>query len=226
MILRLKKHLPALVTLNSFALFPEYFISISLIYILIVVVLSSYNVYGLIIQQCLSECIAVILLLTCCLIINNDTSVLNFTNFNNSILNDYFAFLAKNFICLFSAVYLLIISNFFKEQKLVSFEYLLIILFSILGFLVMCCSNDLLIAYLSMELSSLAFYILAAFRKTSTYSIESGVKYFIIGAISSSLFLLGSSFIYGCTGSINFLDFQDLLNLSFPCLDLNCFLNK
>ena len=71
----------------------------------------------------------------------------------------------------------------------------------------MCSSNDLLTAYLSIELSSLAFYILASFRKISSYSVESGIKYFVTGAVSSAFFLLGSSFIYGLTGSINFSDF-------------------
>jgi len=78
----------------------------------------------------------------------------------------------------------------------------------------MCSSNDLLTAYLSIELSSLAFYILASFRKVSSYSVESGIKYFITGAVSSTFFLLGSSFIYGFTGSINFSDFFFLFECS------------
>jgi len=117
-------------------------------------------------------------------------------------------------ICWFSAFYFLIVSNFLKEQKLTSFEYLLIILFAVLGLLLMCSSNDLLTAYLSIELSSLAFYILASFRKVSSYSVESGIKYFITGAVSSTFFLLGSSFIYGFTGSINFSDFFFLFECS------------
>lgn len=99
------------------------------------------------------------------------------------------------------------------------FFYLSRFLFAILGILLMCSSNDLLTAYLAMELSSLAFYILASFRKISTYSVESGIKYFIIGAISSAFFLLGSSFIYGAIGSINFSDFQDLFELSIFYFD-------
>jgi NADH-quinone oxidoreductase subunit N len=74
----------------------------------------------------------------------------------------------------------------------------------------MCSSNDFLTAYLSLELSSLALYILASFKKTSSYSIESGLKYFIIGAISSAFFLLGSSFIYLYSGSVHFDDFKTL----------------
>lgn len=78
----------------------------------------------------------------------------------------------------------------------------------------MCSSNDLLTAYLSIELSSLAFYILASFRKISSYSVESGIKYFVTGAVSSAFFLLGSSFIYGFTGSLNFSDFVCLFECS------------
>jgi NADH-quinone oxidoreductase subunit N len=165
-------------------------------------------------QKALSESATLILLMTSYLIFNDDLLTLNFLNFNNSIINDYFAFFTKILICLFSAFYFFIVGNFLKEQKLTSFEYLLIILFAILGLMLMCSSNDLLTAYLAIELSSLAFYILASFRKTSSYSVESGIKYFVTGAISSAFFLLGSSFIYGLTGSINFSDFHDLFECS------------
>jgi NADH:ubiquinone oxidoreductase subunit 2 (subunit N) len=83
-----------------------------------------------------------------------------------------------------------IIADSLKEQKLTSFEYLLITLFAVLGLLFMCCSNDLLTAYLAIELSSLAFYLLASFKKTSSYSVEGGIKYFITGAVSSAFFFI------------------------------------
>lgn len=85
----------------------------------------------------------------------------------------------------------------------------------------MCSCNDLLTAYLAIELSSLAFYILASFRKVSTYSVESGIKYFITGAISSAFFLLGSSFIYGAIGSINFDDFRSIFQISIAFMGPN-----
>ena len=206
--------LPSLVSLHSFSVFPEYFLSISIIYVLIVVTLITYNIFNLMLQKALSESMTLVLLMTSYLIFNDDLLILNFSNFNNSIINDYFAFFTKILICLFSAFYFFIVGNFLKEQKLTSFEYLLIILFAILGLMLMCSSNDLLTAYLAIELSSLAFYVLASFRKTSSYSVESGIKYFVTGAISSAFFLLGSSFIYGLTGSINFTDFHDLFECS------------
>jgi NADH-quinone oxidoreductase subunit N len=207
--------LSSLVFLQSFTIFPEYFIGVSIIYILIVVVLITYNVYGLMLQKAVSECMALIMFMSCFLLLNDDLISVDLLTFNNSVLNDYLSFFTKFIVCFSSAIYFLIISNSLKEQKLTSFEYLLLILFSILGLMLMCSSNDLLTAYLSIELASLSCYLLASFKKTSSYSVEGGIKYFITGAVSSAFFLLGSSLIYGITGSINFYDFFDLLNRRF-----------
>lgn len=203
------------VSLQSFTIFPEYFIGVSIIYILIVIVLVTYNVYGLMLQKAVSECIALIMFMACFLLINDDLIAVNLLTFNNAILNDYFSFFTKFVVCFSSAIYFLVIANSLKDQKLTSFEYLLLILFSVLGLILMCSSNDLLIVYLSIELASLSCYLLASFKKTSSYSVEGGIKYFITGAVSSAFFLLGSSFIYGITGSINFYDFFDLFNRRF-----------
>jgi len=148
--------------------------------------------------------------MTSFLIFNDDLLIFNFLTFNNSIVNDYFGFFTKMLLCLSSSIYFFIIANYLKEQKLVSFEYLLLVLFAVLGFLLMCSSNDLLLGYLAMELGSFPLYIIASFKKTSSYSVDSGVKYFITGAVASSFYLLGSSMIYGFTGSINFSDFHNL----------------
>ena len=212
------------ISLQSFTVFSEYFIALSIIYILIVISLISYNSYQLMLQKALSDSISLILLMACYLMINDDLIAKECFVFDQSIINDYFGFFTKFLICFFSSVYFLFISDFLKEQKLTSFEYLTIILFAVLGLMLMCSSNDLLIAYLTIELSSLAFYILASFKKTSSYSIEGGIKYFITGAVSSAFFLLGSSFIYGITGSINFYDFLTLFRRSqfdlFPFRDV------
>jgi NADH-quinone oxidoreductase subunit N len=207
--------LSSLVFLQSFTIFPEYFIGVSIIYILIVVVLITYNVYGLMLQKAVSECMALIMFMSCFLLLNDDLISVDLLTFNNSVLNDYLAFFTKFIVCFSSAIYFLIIANSLKEQKLTSFEYLLLLLFSVLGLILMCSSNDLLTAYLSIELASLSCYLLASFKKTSSYSVEGGIKYFITGAVSSAFFLLGSSLIYGITGSINFYDFFDLFNRRF-----------
>lgn len=227
---KISSGLYSVVLLNSFTVFPEYLISVSILYVLIVMVLVTYNVYGIMIQKALSECIALTLFMACYLMVNDDlialeiptsysaindlTVMSNISSFNNSIINDYFGFFTKFIVCFSSAIYFMLIASSLKEQRLTSFEYLLITLFAVLGLMLLCSSNDLLTAYLAIELFSLASYVLASFRKTSNYSLESGLKYFITGAISSAFFLLGSSFIYGFTGSINFTFFAKLFGYS------------
>jgi NADH:ubiquinone oxidoreductase subunit 2 (subunit N) len=72
-------------------------------------------------------------------------------------------------------------------------------------------SCDLLSMYLSVEFQSLAFYVLASFKRTSEFSTEAGLKYFILGAFSSALLLFGSSILYGLTGLTNFNDYLKLV---------------
>jgi len=74
------------------------------------------------------------------------------------------------------------------DQKINSFEYIILILFAIFGLILLCCSNDLITAYLAIEVQSLSFYLLAGYKKNSIFSTESGLKYFVLGAFSSSMF--------------------------------------
>jgi NADH:ubiquinone oxidoreductase subunit 2 (subunit N) len=141
-------------------------------------------------------------------------------SFSNSIYNDFISLFSKLLIIITSIFYLLIIQNYLIDQKLCYFEYYILILSSVLGFCLLCCSNDFLTAYLAIELQSLSLYVLAAFKKNSTYSVESGIKYFILGALSTSIFLLGVSLVYGISGTINFMDLKDLFMWIFS---INCF---
>ena len=146
---------------------------------------------------------------------SNDVVLYFTTGFSKTIISDQFAFFTKFLVCFFSFLYFFIIADFLKEYRLSSFEYLLIMLFAIFGLVLLCISNDLLSAYLSIELISLSSYVLAGFKKTSSYSAEAGVKYLITGAISSAFFLLGSSFIYAYCGSVNLIDLGFVLSDSF-----------
>lgn len=105
------------------------------------------------------------------------------------------------------------IQRYITVQKINYFEYSILILFALLGIFFICSSNDLITAYLSIELQSLSFYVMAAMKKDSAFSVDAGLKYFILGAFSSSLFLFGSSILYGVSGSINFEDLKNLLFL-------------
>lgn len=148
------------------------------------------------------------------LLLNEDLLVMNSFSSNNFIVNDYLSFVTKLMICITSAAFLTIINISFRDEPIQNnFEYVVLITISVLGLLLLCSANDLITAYLAIELHSIAFYIMSTFKRSSSYSIESGLKYFIIGALSSAFFLFGSSLIYGCMGSLVFDDLRMFLSL-------------
>ena len=132
------------------------------------------------------------------------------------LLNDYLAFLSKAVICLVVFVFFLTLS--FTNSCLSlsnSFEYFSFVATSALGSLVLCSAGDLITAYLAIELQSVSFYLMACSKKNSSYSIESGLKYFIVGSFSSAFFLLGSSYIYVSFGTLNLAELKVLSSLWF-----------
>ena len=154
-----------------------------------------------------------IFVLTCYLILvyqQINLCQLALTSFNDTIYNDQLALISKLIIGISSILYLIFITQYLQDQKLSNFEYYIILLTSIFGFFLLCGANDLITAYLAIELQGLAFYVLASFKKSSNFSIESGVKYFVLGSLSTALFLLGVTFIYGLSGSLLLTDFKDL----------------
>jgi NADH:ubiquinone oxidoreductase subunit 2 (subunit N) len=112
---------------------------------------------------------------------------------------------------MFTLLLLFFIHNSIIDQNIIDFEFLLLFSFSIFASLLLVSSFDLITLYLSIELQSLCFYILAASKRKSRSSSEAGLKYFILGACSSSLLLFGMSLIYGFTGSTNFGDIAKIL---------------
>ena len=103
-----------------------------------------------------------------------------------------------------SSLFVLISSKkFITDNSLDKFEYPIIILLSILGMFFMVSANDLILFYLGLELQSLSLYILASIDRDNLRSTESGIKYFVLSALSSGL-LYGCSLLYGFTGSTNF----------------------
>ena len=91
-----------------------------------------------------------------------------------------------------------------KREKIIDYEYTQLIILSTLGMLLLISSKDLIVMYLSIETLSLSLYILAAIRKTGQLSTEAGLKYFILGALSSGLLLFGCALIYISTGLTDF----------------------
>jgi NADH-quinone oxidoreductase subunit N len=118
------------------------------------------------------------------------------------------------FVCFF------ISENIILRHKINAFEYLILLLCATLGLFFLTSAYDLISLYLAIEIQSLCLYVLAASKKDSSFSLEAGLKYFILGSFSSALFLFGSSLLYGCVGTTNFNSFS----LFFFNLD-NFFLN-
>jgi len=196
--------------LKEINIFPELFLGIALIYLVLHgTFLSMRNSYPLI-QNSMIYLGSLVLILCFILMLNEKLYVLDSITMNNSISNDYSSFISKTLITLLSLICLLMIQPYLNAKKLNQFEYVLLLLFSILGLYILCSSNDLITAYLAIELQTLSFYVLAAFNRNSTFSIDAGIKYFILGSLSSALFLFGSSLIYGVSGTINFSEFKDL----------------
>jgi NADH-quinone oxidoreductase subunit N len=101
--------------------------------------------------------------------------------------------------------------SYLNNKKVNSFEYFILILLACLGMVCLVSTNDLLALYMSIELMSLSFYVLAAYKRNSEFSGEAGLKYFILGAFSSGLLLFGTSMLYGFTGLTNFEEISKVL---------------
>jgi len=131
--------------------------------------------------------------------------------FSQSLLVDEFTFFFKTLLLIGSFGALLISKKYLCEEKIYSFEYILFLLFSTLSMLLMISSFDFLSLFLSIEFQTLCFYVLAASKRTSEFSTEAGMKYFLLGAFSSGILLFGCSLVYGFTGMTNFGDLRLLL---------------
>jgi NADH-quinone oxidoreductase subunit N len=139
----------------------------------------------------------------------------NFLYSFNAFLSNNFIIVLKLLIVIFTAIILLFSWPYFKREfEFKSFEFFVLLLLSVVGMGFLLSSNDFLTMYLTLELQSLCLYVLAGFKQNSILSIESGLKYFVLGSFSSGLLLFGSSLIYGVTGSINFFDINLFLNLN------------
>ncbi len=185
---------------NLNILLPEIFLSLSIFSILMigVFVKKSYNL--------ITKLSLLILLITIFTIYNSDVGTAKI--FSDSFIRDPFTNFIKTLI-LVSSIFVLSSSQvFIRDNKITKFEYPIIILMSILGMFVMVSSNDLILFYLGLELQSLSLYILAAIDTENPKSNESGIKYFVLSALSSGLLLYGCSLLYGFTGSTNF----DIIN--------------
>ena len=103
-----------------------------------------------------------------------------------------------------SLVTLLLSVEFMRQERIGGFEFPVLILISTLGMLMLIAANDFIALYLGFELMSLALYVIAAYRRHDVRATEAGLKYFVLGALSSGMMLYGMSLIYGYSGSVAF----------------------
>jgi NADH-quinone oxidoreductase subunit N len=137
-----------------------------------------------------------------CLVIITFILILNtyWLNYNYIFFNYEFNTIIKSIIIL-SVIFCFILS---ENSILQTFEFSFLILLSLLGFILLTMSYDLIMLYIAIEIQSISFYILSCLKRNSAFSTEAGLKYFILGALASGLFLFGCSIIYGLTGTTNF----------------------
>ncbi|MBC6406595.1 MAG: NADH-quinone oxidoreductase subunit NuoN [Rhodobacteraceae bacterium] len=124
--------------------------------------------------------------------------------FSGMIQDDGFARFAKIIVLLSAAAVLVMGRGYMQAQGILRFEYPLLVVLAVVGMMVMVSAGDLIALYMGLELQSLALYVVAALRRDSVKSTEAGLKYFVLGALSSGVLLYGASLVYGITGTTLF----------------------
>ncbi|MGQ0676179.1 MAG: NADH-quinone oxidoreductase subunit NuoN [Rhodospirillales bacterium] len=124
--------------------------------------------------------------------------------FHGQFVADHFALFMKLLVLGGSALTLVMSQEYARREGMARFEYPVLVLFATLGMMMMVSANDLISLYIGLELQSLSLYVVAAFKRDEVRSTEAGLKYFVLGALSSGMLLYGCSLVYGFAGSTNF----------------------
>src|SRR5580693_714991 len=131
--------------------------------------------------------------------------------FYGMFVTDAFALFMKALVLIGSAVTILMGMRYNEDQGIARFEFPVLVLLATTGMMVMISANDLITLYVGLELQNLALYVVASFNRDSVRSSEAGLKYFVLGALSSGMLLYGASLVYGFTGTTAFEDLTKLL---------------
>lgn len=124
--------------------------------------------------------------------------------FGGMFIDDAFSRFAKVVILLSAAAILLMSEGYMARRGLLRFEYPILIALAAVGMMMMVSAGDLIALYMGLELQSLSLYVVASLRRDSVKSTEAGLKYFVLGALSSGLLLYGASLVYGFAGTTSF----------------------
>jgi NADH-quinone oxidoreductase subunit N len=136
--------------------------------------------------------------------------------FGGMFIDDPFARFAKVTILISAAAVLVISQDYMIRRDLLRFEYPILLVLSVVGMMMMVSAGDLMALYMGLELQSLALYVIAALRRDSVKSTEAGLKYFVLGALSSGLLLYGASLTYGYAGTTLFSGILSTLGAEVP----------
>lgn len=142
------------------------------------------------------------------------------TAFNGSFVDDAYGRFAKVLILLSTAIMLVLGESYLSRRGVMRFEYPILIMLAVVGMMVMVSAGDLMVLYMGLELQSLALYVVAAFNRDSARSTEAGLKYFVLGALSSGMLLYGASLVYGYTGTTQFAGIASVLQAEEVSLGL------
>ena len=183
---------------NLFFVLPEIFISLSIMFLLILGVFRDNS------SKLIHNFSLITLIITTVIVFNETAEIKKMFLFNGSVTIDYLSSFMKILTLTAAFTVLAISKNYLKIYKISKIEYPILILSSVLGMMIMISSNDLIVFYMGLELQSLALYVLATFNRDNLKSSEAGLKYFVLSALSSGLLLYGCSLIYGFSGTTNF----------------------
>src|SRR6267154_133359 len=150
---------------------------------------------------------AVTTLAVCLLVLTGVLELLppgKLVTFGGSFIVDDFARFLKILALIGSVATLILSTEFLSDPSRRIFEYSILVLLSTLGMMVLISAGDLIMLYLGLELMSLALYVVAASNRDNAKSTEAGLKYFVLGALSSGMLLYGASLVYGFTGTVSF----------------------
>lgn len=194
--------------LNNFmGIYPEILLILSVLFLIGYLVIYEFFFHYKIIFINLGGFLAMLSLFLILILIKNNLN-LDFQLFQSLVVSDFLSMNAKFILCLFCILLFSVSFSYLKRDLINNYEYFLISLLAVLGILIITSAYDLMTIYLAVELQSLCFYVLATFKPHNNFSTEAGIKYFILGAFSSGLLLLGMSLLYGYTGLTDFYSFS------------------
>src|ERR1700742_3494241 len=124
--------------------------------------------------------------------------------FYGAFTDDAFSRFMKALALIGSLTTLVLSVDFMRKEKIAGFEFPILVLLATLGMMMLISASDFIALYLGLELMSLALYVVAAYNRDNARASEAGLKYFVLGALSSGMLLYGASLIYGFTGTVNF----------------------